>query len=123
KWHRLSICKHWFIVTATAFYAADSAREKTWRIDAVPWSEARTEAFAGLHNQGRLILCLFDEASAIADIIWETTEGALTDANTEIVWAAFGNPTRNTGRFRECFGRFRHRWISRQIDSRSAKLT
>jgi hypothetical protein len=34
---------------------------------------------------------------------------------------AFGNPTRNTGRFRECFGRFRHRWNVRQIDSRNAK--
>jgi len=35
----------------------------------------------------------------------------------------FGNPTRNTGRFRECFGRFRHRWVTRQIDSRTAHLT
>jgi hypothetical protein len=34
-----------------------------------------------------------------------------------------GNPTRNNGRFRECFGRYRHRWIRRQVDSRTARLT
>jgi hypothetical protein len=123
KWHRLSICKHWFIVTATAIYSVDPEHERTWRVDAIAWSERNTEAFAGLHNQGRRILAIFDEASAIPDIIWETTEGALTDQGTEIVWAVFGNPTRNTGRFRECFGRFRHRWVTRQIDSRTARLT
>jgi hypothetical protein len=123
KWHRLCICRDWFALTATAIYAADAAHERTWRIDAVPWSETRTEAFAGLHNKGRRIIVLFDEASAIPDVIWETTEGALTDEGTEIIWGAFGNPTRNSGRFRECFGRFRHRWITRQIDSRIAKLT
>jgi hypothetical protein len=97
--------------------------EKTWRIDAVPWSESNTEAFAGLHNEGKRIIVVFDEASAIPDIIWETTEGALTDANTEILWFAFGNPTRNTGRFKECFGRLRHRWKTRQIDSRTVAIT
>jgi hypothetical protein len=91
----------------------------------VPWSERNTEAFAGLHNKGRRILVVFDEASAIPDIIWETTEGALTDANTEIVWCVFGNPTRNTGRFRECFPGQRHAkaWKTRQIDSREVSLT
>ena len=39
--------------------------------------------------------------------------------------AAFGNPTRTTGRFRECFagGRFAHRWSPKQIDSRSVAMT
>ncbi len=68
-------------------------------------------------------MLVFDEASAIPDVIWEVSEGALTDSDTEIVWCAFGNPTRNTGRFRECFGRFRHRWTTRQIDSRTAAMT
>lgn len=89
----------------------------------IPWSEHRTEAFAGLHNQGKRIIVIFDEASAIPDVIWETTEGALTDADTEIIWGVFGNPTRNTGRFRECFGRFRHRWHLWQVGSRATKLT
>lgn len=123
KWYRLLICRHWFTMTATALYSVDPSHEKTWRIDAVPWSENNTEAFAGLHNAGKRIIVVFDEASAIPDIIWETTEGALTDADTEILWFVFGNPTRNTGRFRECFGRFRHRWMVRQVDSRTVRIT
>jgi hypothetical protein len=123
KWHRLCICKHWFEYTATALYAKDPAHEKTWRIDMVPWSERNTEAFAGLHNQGKRVILIFDEASAIPDIIWETAEGALTDKDTQIIWAVFGNPTRNSGRFRAAFGSLKHRWITRQIDSRTARMT
>lgn len=123
KWHRLFIAKHLFTLTATALYAADPSHEKTWRVDAIPWSEHNTEAFAGLHNQGRRILLIFDEASSIADPVWEVSEGALTDQGTEIIWCAFGNPTRNTGRFKDCFGRHKHRWHTRQIDSRTSKLT
>ncbi len=123
KWHRLSLCRDWFVHTATALHAADPAHEQTWRIDAAPWSKANPAAFAGLHNRGKRLLLVFDEASEIDDIIWEVAEGALTDSDTEIVWLAFGNPTRNSGRFRECFGRFRHRWHSRQVDSRTAQMT
>ncbi|MEC4595472.1 terminase [Burkholderia vietnamiensis] len=123
KWHRLCICGHWFEVTATAIFSKQPQHEKTWRIDAVPWSETNTEAFAGLHNQGNRILLVFDEGSAIADKIWEVAEGALTDEDTEIIWFVAGNPTRNTGRFRECFGRFKHRWIHKQVDSRTCRMT
>lgn len=125
KWHRLFIGRHLFKFTATAIFSADPEHEKTWRIDMVPWSERNTEAFAGMHNQGRRILVVFDEASAIPDVIWEVTEGALTDENTEIIWCVFGNPTRNKGRFYECFdrGKFAHRWRSRKIDSRSVAIT
>lgn len=123
KWHRLLICKHWFKYNATSIHSVEPEHEKTWRIDAIPWSERNTEAFAGLHNQGKRILVLFDEASAIPDIIWEVTEGALTDADTEILWVVRGNPTRNSGRFRECFGRNSHRWRTMQIDSRTVKIT
>lgn len=123
KWHRLSINHDWFTYTTTALYSADPAHEKTWRCDLVPWSEHNTEAFAGLHNEGRRIVLVFDEASKIADKVWEVAEGALTDSNTEIIWLAFGNPTRNTGRFRECFRRFKHRWLTGQIDSRTVEGT
>jgi hypothetical protein len=123
KWHRLFIAKHWFKLAATAIYSVDPAHEKTWRIDAVPWSEHNTESFAGLHNEGKRILILFDEASTIPDTIWEVAMGALTDTNTEIIWAVFGNPTRNSGMFREVVaGRFRHRWKHWQIDSRDCRI-
>lgn len=125
KWHRLFIANHLFKMTATAIFSMDPAHERTWRIDMVPWSERNTEAFAGLHNKGRRILVVFDEGSAIPDVIWEVTEGALTDKDTQIIWCVFGNPTRNKGRFRECFvgGRFAHRWKSEAIDSREVSIT
>ena len=126
KWHGLAVNKHWFTYTATSlFYSEQPGHERTWRVDAITWSENNTEAIAGLHNKGRRAFALFDEASSIADGVWETIEGALTDAGTELFWLAFGNPTRTTGRFRECFagGRFAHRWQPQQIDSRSVSMT
>lgn len=101
----------------------DTEREKLWRLDAVPWSEHNTEAFAGLHNQGKRIFLGMDEASAISDKVFEVAEGALTDADTEMVWAVQGNPTRTNGRFRECWGRFKHRWRTANIDSRTVDGT
>lgn len=123
KWHRLSICKPLFTYTATAYYSADPEHEKTWRIDALPWSKHNSEAFAGLHNQGKRILVIFDEASAIDDVIWEVVEGALTDSDTEIIWCCFGNPTRNAGRFHACFHKYRAFWRCKQIDSRSVMVS
>ena len=123
KWHRLSIVESMFEVSKTAIFSTDKRYEKTWRIDAIPWSEHRPEAFAGLHNQGGRILIIFDEASAIPTCIWEVAEGAMTDKNTEIFFLCFGNPTRNDGRFFECFGRFRHRWITKKVDSRTVPIT
>ncbi len=123
KWFRLAINRHWFNITATKVASVDPDHTDSWKADAVPWSEHNTEAFAGLHNKGKRIILIFDEASNIADKVWEVAEGALTDEQTEIIWLAFGNPTRNVGRFRECFRKFRHRWVQRQIDSRTVDGT
>jgi hypothetical protein len=76
-----------------------------------------------LHNQGKRILLIFDEASAIADKIWEVAEGALTDKDTQILWFAFGNGTRNTGEFRECFRNNIKIWMNYQVDSRDVSFT
>ena len=123
KWHRLSLNSHWFNFTATSLQSSNPQHNKTWRADAIPWSEHNTEAFAGLHNEGKRIILIFDEASNIPSLIWETAEGALTDLDTEIIWFAFGNPTKPTGRFFECFGSLSHRWRHRQIDSRTVDGT
>ena len=116
KWHKLAINGAWFEWTATKFYLKDSP--ETWFATATPWSVERSEAFAGTHEAH--VLVIFDEASAVEDLIWEVVEGAMTTG--ECVWIAFGNPTRNTGRFRECWRRFRHRWITRRVDGRKAKM-
>ena len=115
-WHKRAINSHWFRWTATRFVQVD--HPETWFVAAVPWAKERSEAFAGQHAEH--VLVIYDEASAVDDVIWEVSEGAMTTKGA--MWCAFGNPTRNTGRFRECFGRFRHRWITRQIDSRTARM-
>jgi hypothetical protein len=115
-WHRRVINRHWFEWSASKFAVVN--HPETWFTAAVPWSKERPEAFAGLHAKN--VLVLYDEASSIPDEIWDVSEGAMTTPGA--LWLAFGNPTRTTGRFRECFGRFRHRWKTFQIDARTARL-
>lgn len=123
KWARMAITSTWFKITASALASTVVGHEKSWRLDAVTWSKDNTEAFAGLHNQGKRIIVIYDEASGIDDTVWEVTLGALTDEETEIIWLAFGNPTKNTGKFRELFGKLRHLWKTKQIDSRTVEGT
>ena len=123
KWYRLFRGRAFFELTATALISADLAHEHTWRIDLLPWNEHRPESFAGLHNQGRRVIVIMDEASVIPPIIWQTIEPVMTDVGTEIIWAVFGNPLHNTGPFRECFGRFAHRWIRWHIDARDVGIS
>lgn len=123
KWMRLSVNADWWDRKATSITIRDAEHAKTWRCDYIPWSAENTEAFAGLHNKGKRIILIFDEASAIDQNVWRVAEGALTDTDTEIIWVAFGNPTQNTGAFRETFGSQKHRWNTRQIDSRTVEGT
>jgi hypothetical protein len=116
KWNQKALNGHWFEVKATRMEMKSSP--DTWFASAIPWTEHNSESFAGTHEDH--VLVVFDEASAIADVIWDVVEGAMTTAGAR--WVALGNPTRNTGRFRECFGRFRHRWTTMQVDSRQAKM-
>lgn len=126
RWFHLSPLPELFKLTATSLTFKDETYSKTWRCDIVPWSPHNPEAFAGLHNRGRRQFVLFDEASAIDDVIAETAAGAMTDENTERIWVQFGNPTRNTGFFRECFppdGRFHRYWWTMRVDSREVPIT
>ena len=117
KWHQKAKNGDWFEYVATKFYLKDDPN--TWFASAIPWTENRSEAFAGTHEKH--VLYIFDEASAIADIIWEVSEGAMTTAGAR--WCAFGNMTRNKGRFAECWGKFRHRWKTFSVDSREVSIT
>lgn len=122
KWFRMAINSHWWDINATSIRVKDPLHQAMWRTDFITWSVQKTEAFAGLHNQGKRIVIIFDEASSIDDVIWEVTEGALSDEDTEIIWIAFGNPTRNSGEFyRAITGA--NRWHKRQIDSRTVEGT
>lgn len=115
RWHKQMINADWFDWTATKFTFKESPED--WYAAAVPWSENNPDAFAGTHDKH--VLVIFDEASNIHDVIWGKIDGAMSTKGA--MWICFGNPTKNTGRFYECFHDYKDWWITRQIDSRTAK--
>lgn len=125
KWHRLFVGGPLFRMTGTAIFSIDPELAKEWRVDFIPWSESNPAAFQGLHNQGKRLLIIFDEASGIADVIWSAITGALTDRNTEIIWLAFGNPNNADGYFYNLFDgrKYSHRWKTGHISSLDVEIT
>jgi hypothetical protein len=122
KWFRLAINEHWWDVNVASIKIKDPEHDRSWRTDFIAWSEDNPQAFAGAHNAGKRLVIICDEASEISDVIFEVIQGALTDANTEILWFQFGNPTRRMGFFYEAvFGNQRHRWSGKAIDSRDVE--
>lgn len=123
KWHNLMLNKHWFKLSATGlvFAAYPEERQKNYKTTAATVSEDNTEAFAGLHNEGKTVFVIFDEASGIFKKIWEVSEGALTDG--EAFFFAFGNPTRPDGEFADCFDKHSHLYWNRHVDSREVTHT
>lgn len=123
KWLKKSLVHEWFIYNngrGNMNICHKDFRE-SWRCDGQTSREENSESFAGLHAANSTPFYIFDEASAVPDIIWEVAEGGLTDG--EPFWFAFGNPTRNSGRFKDCFQRFKARWVRRHIDSRDVQIT
>jgi hypothetical protein len=112
-----------FEFAATSIHSKQSSH--TWRVDARAWSPLSQESFSGLHNYGKRVLVVFDEASMIAEPIWRATDGMLNDSLTETVWIVCGNGVRIDGRFRQCFGggKFAGLWKTYQVDSREVSLT
>ena len=117
KWQKLALNGHLFDWHATS-YALKGAGA-TWVARAVPWSEHNADAFQGTHDKN--VLQLFDEASGIPEIIWQVAAGAMSTPGAMMM--AFGNPTKNTGMFRECWRRFSHRWRTYEVDSRASTIT
>jgi hypothetical protein len=122
-WVNRSVNRHWFNITTGkgSMKMVHKDHPDTWRVDAQTSREENSESFAGLHAASSTPWYLFDEASAIPAKIWEVAEGGKTDG--EPMHFVFGNPTRNTGAFAECFGKNRHRWRTWQIDSRKVQIT
>lgn len=123
KWTKRCITGHWFTITSGkgAMRMSHIQAPQAWFCTAQTCREENSEAFAGQHAVNSTSFYIFDEASGVPDKIWEVAEGGVTDG--EPMWFVFGNPTRNTGKFFECFNSQRHRWLTRQIDSRSVAIT
>jgi hypothetical protein len=121
KWHSMAITRDWF--SRATMKISSKERPESHRLDFVTWSKNNTEAFAGLHNVGKIILVITDESSSIDDAVAQVIEGALTDEGTVLIWLAMGNPTRNVGWFHAAFHKYRHRWKTVQIDARAVEGT
>lgn len=117
KWHNKSMLRDWFTWTATTFSLKGA--EETWFAAAVPNTPHGAEGFAGAHE--KYILQIFDEASAIDRVIWETAEGATATEGGYRKWLVFGNPTRGDGAFFDCFHSKTHRWNTKYLDTRQCK--
>ena len=123
KWTRKCITAHWFEITSGKgnMRMRHVDHPESWFCSGQTCREENSDSYQGQHAANSTSFYLFDEASNIPDKIWEVSEGGLTDG--EPMQFAFGNPTRNTGRFRECWGKFKERWTTRNIDSRDVAIT
>ncbi|QWF71964.1 terminase [Methylomonas paludis] len=123
KWTKKSVTAQWWKISAGKGMMRISHIDhpEAWLVTGLTCREENAEAFAGLHAADSTPFYIFDEASAIPDTIAEVAEGGLTDG--EPMFFKFGNPTRNSGDFHRCFHAMRHRWQTRQIDSREVSIT
>lgn len=119
KWMKMCVTSHWFHVGASKIVHKEFPEK--WFCSAQTSREENSESFAGQHAVDSTSFYIDDEASAISDKIQEVQDGGMTDG--EPMHFKFGNPTRNTGVFRECWRRLRHRWQTFKVDSRSVQIT
>ncbi len=121
KWHKLNPCIEAFLKyknsrAEMAIYNPD--QKANWKVDAFTARKENSESFAGQHNVTSSSLYLFDEASAVAKEIYEVAKGGLTDG--EPIFILLGNPTRNTGNFKNCF-KPKSGWLTWKIDARTVE--
>ncbi len=123
KWTRRSIFADWFEVTTGrgSMKMVHKEAPESWNCFGQTAAEERAESFAGLHAADSVPFYVFDEASAIPAAIWQVAEGGMTDGAPHFY--ALGNATRTGTPFFQCFHAQRHRWTTRQIDSRTCQLT
>ncbi len=116
KWLSLCITGHWFVYHNSKgnMNLRHLQNPEKWRVDAYTCKEENSEAFAGQHAADSTSFYIFDESGYIPSKIFEVAEGGLTDG--EPMFFCYGNPTRNFGRFFECFNRLKHRWVTKQRD-------
>lgn len=123
KWTRMCATRDWWKITSGrgSMRMRHHLEPENWRCDGIAWSEDNAEAFAGQHAASGSPFYLFDETSAIADIILTTAMGGLTDGEPFVI--AWGNPTRTSGYFYDIHHKLRRRWVTRSVDSRTARKT
>lgn len=120
-WMSLCITAHWFDVQSFGIYSRSSPKD--WKLIRQSCRKENAQSFAGQHARTSTSWFLFDEASEVEDLIWDTAMlGGLTDG--EPMMFVWGQMVRNTGMFyRVCYGDQRERWNHRRVDSRTSRFT
>ena len=123
SWTKRCATKDWWNVSTGrgSMKMTAKAAPESWNCFAQTARAESAESFAGLHAADSSPFFLVDESSGVPDAIKEVMEGAMTDGEPFLI--AFGNPTRNSGWFHQAFHGQRHRWTTRQIDSRDVAIT
>ena len=123
SWTKRCATRDWWDVSTGrgSMKMVAKAAPESWNCFAQTARAESAESFAGLHAADSSPFFLVDESSGVPDAIKEVMEGAMTDGEPFLI--AFGNPTRNTGWFHAAFHGQRHRWTTRQIDSRDVAIT
>jgi len=120
KWYRHArFSEHFFEKFGESIKAKDPKRSETWRLDAVTWDASSPASISGLHNLGRAVLYIFEEAPGIPAVIWNYVSGAMTDVDTIKIWMAFGNSDDPESKFEQLMGS--PEWHSLRIDTRTMK--
>ncbi|MCU7888870.1 MAG: terminase [Candidatus Thiodiazotropha sp. (ex Lucinoma aequizonata)] len=130
KWHAMAINKNWFEKTSLTMKPAkwfaeilqeqQSISTDLYYVQGQSWSEENPDAFAGAHSTVAMMLTM-DEASGIADSIWNVAEGFFTDLADLRIWLNISNPRRPSGKFYDCFNKDEALWRTRSIDSRTVE--
>lgn len=132
KWQQMSVFRHMFecdgMIMRPASWFATQLKEQ-YNIDdgyyyakGELWSKENPGAFAGTHNR-KGVCTIFDEASDIYAKVWEISEGYMTDSVLNRFFFAWSNGRRNTGRFFDCFHKYKGLYHLRNLDSRAVRLT
>lgn len=80
--------------------------------------EDRPEALQGFQSDH--VLMLIDEATGVADVIWETGQGSLAGPGSFVIFAA--NPTKTNGFFYETHHKMRDRWACIHVNGEDCPL-
>lgn len=101
----------------TSIKAKNAQLSETWRIDTITWSEESPSAISGLHNKGKAVSYVFEEAPGIPSVVWKYASGAFTETETIKLFMAFGNSDDPESQFEQNMASTL--WNSRRIDTRT----
>lgn len=102
----------------STMYLRMAESPETWFARAKTARKEAPEALAGIHAD--YVFMAIDEASGVAEEIFNTAEGALTNANIFVFMIS--NPTRLTGYFYESHHKFKAMWQCLKFDGRESPI-